>query len=160
MSRLSKLYEAMETLRKEGLPVNEDLEKKANELEEDIIKKELEITDPDFYVELHQDECDVCITSKDSETMISIMYLCQNGMLEMSPVIDHLPVLSLNMGVIRTHDHSLTIDYSLRSPVKSLRDELCMQLETIAYLYGASVQVSNEYPGWDYDPHSRLRAQF
>lgn len=127
---------------------------------EDIIKKELEITDPDFYVELHQDECDVCITSKDSETMISIMYLCQNGMLEMSPVIDHLPILSLNMGVIRTHDHSLTIDYSLRSPVKSLRDELCMQLETIAYLYGASVQVSNEYPGWDYDPHSRLRAQF
>ena len=31
----------METLRKEGLPVNEDLEKKANELEEDIIKKEI-----------------------------------------------------------------------------------------------------------------------
>lgn len=41
MSRLSKLYEAMETLRKEGLPVDEDLEKKANELEEDIIKKEI-----------------------------------------------------------------------------------------------------------------------
>ena len=34
MSRLSKLYEAMETLRKEGLPVDENLEKKANELEE------------------------------------------------------------------------------------------------------------------------------
>ena len=30
MSRLSKLYEAMETLRKEGLPVDENLEKKAN----------------------------------------------------------------------------------------------------------------------------------
>lgn len=41
MSRLSKLYEAMETLRKEGLPVNEDLERKANELEEEIIKKEI-----------------------------------------------------------------------------------------------------------------------
>ena len=41
MSRLGKLYEAMETLRKEGLPVNEDLEKKANELEEEIIKKEI-----------------------------------------------------------------------------------------------------------------------
>ena len=41
MSRLSKLYEAMETLRKEGLPVNEDLEQKANELEEDIIQKEI-----------------------------------------------------------------------------------------------------------------------
>ncbi len=41
MSRLSKLYEAMETLHKEGLPVDENLEKKANELEEDIIKKEI-----------------------------------------------------------------------------------------------------------------------
>ena len=41
MSRLSKLYEAMETLRKEGLPVNEELELKANELEEEIIKKEI-----------------------------------------------------------------------------------------------------------------------
>lgn len=41
MSRLNKLYEAMETLRKEGLPVDENLERKANELEEDIIKKEI-----------------------------------------------------------------------------------------------------------------------
>ena len=41
MSRLNNLYKAMETLRKEGLPVNEDLEKKANELEEEIIKKEI-----------------------------------------------------------------------------------------------------------------------
>ena len=41
MSRLSDLYKAMETLRKEGLPVNENLEQKANELEEDIIKKEI-----------------------------------------------------------------------------------------------------------------------
>ena len=30
MSRLNKLYEAMETLRKEGLPVKEVLEHKAN----------------------------------------------------------------------------------------------------------------------------------
>jgi hypothetical protein len=41
MSRLDDLYKAMETLRKEGLPVNEDLEQKANEIEEEIIKKEI-----------------------------------------------------------------------------------------------------------------------
>ena len=41
MSRLSDLYKAMETLRKEGLPVNEDLEQKANEIEEEIIKKDI-----------------------------------------------------------------------------------------------------------------------
>ncbi len=41
MSRLNDLYKAMDTLRKEGLPVNEDLEQKASVLEEEIIKKEI-----------------------------------------------------------------------------------------------------------------------
>lgn len=41
MSRLNDLYNAMETLRKEGLPVTEELEESVNQLEEDIIKKEI-----------------------------------------------------------------------------------------------------------------------
>ena len=41
MSRLGDLYKAMETLRKEGLSLNEDLERQVSELEEDIIKKEI-----------------------------------------------------------------------------------------------------------------------
>ena len=41
MSRLNDLYKAMETLRREGLSLNEDLEKQVNELEENIIKKEI-----------------------------------------------------------------------------------------------------------------------
>ena len=40
MSRLSDLYKAMETLRKEGVST-EDLEQKVSSLEEDIIKKEI-----------------------------------------------------------------------------------------------------------------------
>ena len=39
MSRLGDLYKAMETLRKEGLSLNDDLERQVSELEEDIIKK-------------------------------------------------------------------------------------------------------------------------
>ena len=49
-------------------------------------------------MELHCDECHVCVNAKDSEAMISIMYLGLNGMLEMSQAIEHLPTLSLNMG--------------------------------------------------------------
>ena len=41
MTRLSNLYQAIETLRKEGLEINEDLEKQVSELEEEIIKKEI-----------------------------------------------------------------------------------------------------------------------
>lgn len=41
MSRLSDLYQAMETLRKEGLELSDGLEKQVSELEEGIIKKEI-----------------------------------------------------------------------------------------------------------------------
>lgn len=40
MSRLSKLYDAIETLRKEGVSTD-DLEEKVSQAEEDIIKKEI-----------------------------------------------------------------------------------------------------------------------
>lgn len=43
MSRLSDLYKAMETLRKEGLSLNEDLERQVSELEENIINKALKM---------------------------------------------------------------------------------------------------------------------
>ena len=46
----------------------------------DDIKQELRISEPDFQVYLSQDECDVCMTSQDSEQLIHIMYLCPNGM--------------------------------------------------------------------------------
>lgn len=39
MSRLSKLYEAMETLRKEGLPVDENLEKRRMNWKKRLSKK-------------------------------------------------------------------------------------------------------------------------
>lgn len=41
MSRLNDLYNAMETLRKEGLPVTQELEESVNQLEEEIIQKEI-----------------------------------------------------------------------------------------------------------------------
>lgn len=41
MSRLSDFCKAMETLRKDGLSLSEDLKKQVSELEENIIKKEI-----------------------------------------------------------------------------------------------------------------------
>ena len=137
----------------------QDIENCVNECYKDI-QKELEISDPHVTMHLYEDESDVCITAKDSEALISIMYLARNGMIEQSQAIAGLTILSLNMGVVRTHDDCITIDYSIRSPLKSARDELALQLDTIASLFNAYTEKSGDYPGWDYDPHSVLRKQF
>ena len=124
------------------------------------IYKELEMSDPGVSITIHEEECPVCICSRDSEAIISIMYLAPNGMIEKAQVIAGLTTVSLNMGVVRTHDDCVTIDYSIRSPLQSIRVELSLQLELIASLYNAYVKVSGDYPGWDYDPSSQLRSQF
>lgn len=130
------------------------------EVYEKEIQKELQSSDPGLYITLNQDECDVCISSEDSEAIISMMYLAPNGMIEKSQAIKDLTTISLNMGIVRTHDDCVTIDYSLRSPLQSAREDLALHLELIASLYNAFVEVSNDYPGWDYDPDSQLRKQF
>lgn len=137
----------------------EDLYQMVQTYETDI-KKELEISDPNVSITIHEEECDVCICSQDSEAIISIMYLALNGMIEKSQAIEGLTTVSLNMGVVQTEDDCVTINYSIRSPLQSIREELSLQLELIASIYNAYVEVSNDYPGWDYDPDSLLRKQF
>ena len=46
MSRLNDLYKAMETLRKEGLPVNENFERKANEIKKEILPISIKSIEP------------------------------------------------------------------------------------------------------------------
>ncbi|WP_028042141.1 beta-Ala-His dipeptidase [Candidatus Stoquefichus massiliensis] len=137
----------------------EDLYQMVQTYETDI-KKELEISDPNVSITIHEEECDVCICSQDSEAIISIMYLALNGMIEKSQAIEGLTTVSLNMGVVQTEDDCVTINYSIRSPLQSIREELSLQLELIASIYNAYVEVSNDYPGWDYDSDSLLRKQF
>lgn len=123
------------------------------------IRNELEISDPGLEISLYEDECDVCVCSQDSEAMITMMYLGLNGCIEKSQAIQDLTIASLNMAVIRTHDDCFTIQYSIRSPLESIRDELANQIKAIALLMNATAEVTNDYPGWDYDPDSKLRQQ-
>lgn len=126
---------------------------------EQDIRNELSQSDAGFYLTFDDEESDVCICAKDSEAIIMMMYLAINGFIEKSQKVPGLTTVSLNMGVVRTEDDCLTIDYSIRSPLESMREELALQLETLAYMFNAFVEVSNGYPGWDYDENSMLRKQ-
>lgn len=124
------------------------------------IRKELEIGDPDIQVNVKQDESDICIFADESESIISMMFLAINGCIEQSQVIPGLTTVSLNMGIVRMNENEIIIDYSIRSPLKSARQNLCQQLELVTQIYNGFVQISGDYLGWDYDPHSQLRCQF
>lgn len=123
------------------------------------LKAQYQTIEPHLCLELKSGVCDRCMTSEDSEAIISTIYLCPNGLIAKSMDIKDLPLISLNCGVIKTLENKVEIIYSIRSPLKGARDELTNKIEMICSIFGLSVHVNSEYGGWNYDPHSRLRKQ-
>jgi dipeptidase D len=66
----------------------------------------------------------------------------------------------LNLGVISTHKDSIEFISSIRSSVRSLKDELYNRLVVTAKLNGGSVASEGGYPEWSYNPDSKIRVIF
>lgn len=124
------------------------------------LKEELEFCDPGLKVVLREISVTQAASSEDSRAAITMMFLAPNGMQARSMVIEGLTTVSLNMGVVRLTDGKLIIHHSLRSPMLSAREQMTLQLKTISELFGATCQITNDYPGWNYEEQSPLRKAF
>ena len=80
-----------------------------------------------------------------------------NGIMAMSSDIDGLVETSLNLGIIKLTEDSLTLTASVRSSKDSEKAALCDRLTSIFASHGASTSIHGSYPGWDFNPKSRLR---
>ena len=79
------------------------------------------------------------------------------GVKSMSKDIDGLVQTSLNLGILTTSENEITITYSVRSSVRSEKDQLIEELKLIAQSIGATVEVTGDYPAWEYKKESELR---
>lgn len=64
---------------------------------------------------------------------------------------------SCNLASIRLDGGELRANVSIRAAAQERRDAIAAALEQVAQNTGFSVERSNEYPGWDYEPQSHLR---
>ena len=79
------------------------------------------------------------------------------GVKTMSKDIIGLVQTSLNLGILTTSENEITITYSVRSSVRSEKNQLIDELKLIAKSIGASVEVAGDYPAWEYNKNSTLR---
>lgn len=79
------------------------------------------------------------------------------GVKSMSKDIEGLVQTSLNLGILTTSENEITITYSVRSSVRSEKDQLIEELKLIAQSIGATVEVTGDYPAWEYKKESELR---
>lgn len=92
-----------------------------------------------------------------SKQVVSLMYLAPNGVLSMSPSMQGLVESSSNMGVVRTEGEDIWVSFSPRSSVESRQDQTEQRLKILAEAFGFEFHLRNRYPGWAYDPNSRIR---
>lgn len=139
---------------------------KENETElEDIIREyeriflnEFQISDPDIKIYLEKvNEVDKVFDLKTKKGVISILRLIPFGVQTMSANIEGLVESSNNIGVVTTREEEIIFESAVRSSVKSLKDEINSRIQIIADLVGAKMEITGDYPEWEYKAESPIR---
>lgn len=127
-----------------------------------IFKNELRSSDPgvSVIVERVNEAVKRAFSYETMTKVIAALILTPNGVQSMSMDIKGLVESSTNLGVVRTIDDEVLLDSSVRSSVASLKYKIADQSEMLAKMLNVKFTELSDYPGWEYNPNSKLRDVF
>ncbi|MDD3116193.1 MAG: beta-Ala-His dipeptidase [Victivallaceae bacterium] len=121
------------------------------------IEKKLRDSEPNASITIKTESTVKKVFTADFQNKIlNAIISCPNGALEVSRHIPGLTATSSNLAIISTAPDIINIYSSQRSENDASRRELTAKLIKHFNQIGAIAQVSNEYPGWEPNPDSRL----
>lgn len=98
------------------------------------------------------------VMNKDcAKTALNMLSELPNGIQKMSEEILGLPETSLNLGILNNNETELEASFCVRSAKGEEKRKLTEKLKEIATKYGAKIEVSGDYPAWEFKPDSDLR---
>lgn len=95
--------------------------------------------------------------ASDSSALISLINEEPSGVIAMSSDISGLVETSLNLGIVRCSEDSVTLTFSIRSSKSAEKASLVTRVTKIAQKYGADCSTHGDYPAWEYRRESHLR---
>ncbi|MCR5283768.1 MAG: aminoacyl-histidine dipeptidase [Lachnospiraceae bacterium] len=129
---------------------------------QEIFKREYAATEPSLVLTLTKTEdakgrellpFDEAFTKK----LISLLRLVPNGIQSMSRDIPGLVQTSLNLGILKTAENTVSASYLVRSSLESEKREVIGRISALIKLLGGQMDVAGEYPAWEYKQESPLR---
>ena len=114
---------------------------------------ELSITEPDGILSGKVTVIDDVSTLK----VIDAIYLVQQGVIEMDPDLCNMVRTSHNLGVIELLDDEFKICFLVRSSLEAQKQTAIDRITALIKLMGGDVLYSGNYPGWKYEPESKIR---
>lgn len=123
---------------------------------------------PYFYEKYRETEPDISITVEDtadsplfseadSRKIISLIEKEPSGVIKMSEDAVGLVETSLNLGIIKTEDRSVSLAFSVRSAKGEEKRNLATRVTKIAEEHGATHSSHGDYPAWEFRRDSHLR---
>ena len=97
------------------------------------------------------------LTAEDTRRAISLLTELPQGIQRMDDNIPGMVETSLNWGVATLDVKKMTMRAAVRSSVGTAKDALFEELKWIAESCGASMDISGEYPAWEWVDKSVLR---
>ncbi len=126
-----------------------------------MLKNEHQTKEKNLYVRVSEPvkEEKSVLTVDSTNKVIAFLMALPNGIMNMSMDIVGLVETSLNVGVLELKEDMLVSKSALRSSIETAKQYLLKQVENVAKLVGGSIETSGDYPGWQFNPDSKLRAQ-
>lgn len=94
----------------------------------------------------------------DTSSALVTMLLCMpNGIQEMSADIEGLVQTSLNFGILKTEAEQVNAQFCVRSSIDSQKNMLICRISRLMSALGGKIEISGNYPGWQYKSVSPLR---
>ncbi len=124
------------------------------------MKEEYQFTDPELTVSWEfgeKGESAYVFTKKGTGKILTFLMTTPNGVIEFSPMFEKLPQTSLNLGIFHTHADGIKATFLVRSSINSQKEMLKSKLVCLASMLEADIEMSGEYPAWEYQAQSPLR---
>lgn len=96
-----------------------------------------------------------------TERVAAFLTTVPNGVVAMSADIEGLVETSLNAGVLKympNDKKEVIVSLALRSAIETAKRKLKLQLDTLTKALGGYTEAHGDYPGWQFNPDSKLRA--
>lgn len=126
---------------------------------EQVIKNEFSTTETQMQIactRFGKNEYEVISQGDVIRIVMAINYI-PNGVQKMSADIEGLVQTSLNFGVMELREDDMQLKYSVRSSLKSEKEAFLLKIENLVQFLGGEVEISGEYPAWEYKKDSKLR---
>lgn len=125
---------------------------------EAAFRLEYQTSDPGVFVKVdtantNRVPMDACSTAK----VVNMLTCMPNGIQAMSADIAGLVQTSLNLGVLLTEEQEVLASFCIRSSIATQKQMLIDRLACQMELLGGSIDISGDYPGWEYKQDSALR---